>query len=386
MRGDLVIPPILRLDRLRLTTADRPEGFALCSRSCVHFPQLHDSNRRSARLPRRGETRSILPVLGTSWGAAMSSRRVLVTGITGQDGWYLTEILQSDGAEVVGLVRPGSRDADASERGSRRRRPRRSRIVCAQRCTPLRHTRSTTSPRRPSSPPRGRTRPGRWTPSPAPPARCWPPPRAERAAAVSSSPPARRSSATPASRRSTSPRRCARARPTAWPSSPRTASSGRSARRGLYACAGILYNHESPRRPERFVTRKITAGAAAIASGRLEELALGDLDAVRDWSHARDVVRGAVLALRHDEPGDYVFASGVGHTVGDWVDAAFAAAGDRPGGQASSSTRPSCARPSRGRWSATRPRPPASSAGSPRSAFADLVAEMVRADLGRLAT
>jgi len=98
-------------------------------------------------------------------------------------------------------------------------------------------------------------------------------------------------------------------------------------RHGQHVSAGITYNHESPRRPEHFVPRKITRGAAAISLGLQESLTLGDLGAVRDWCDARDVVRGAVLALRHDEPGDYVFASGVGRTVGDLVEVAFAAAG-----------------------------------------------------------
>ena len=70
--------------------------------------------------------------------------------------------------------------------------------------------------------------------------------------------------------------------------------------RGVHACSVITYNHESPRRPERFVTRKITRGAAAIRLGLEDELALGDLGARRDWSHARDIVRGIALALDHD--------------------------------------------------------------------------------------
>jgi GDPmannose 4,6-dehydratase len=95
----------------------------------------------------------------------------------------------------------------------------------------------------------------------------------------------------------------------------------------LFACGGILYNHESPRRPEQFLARKVTRGAAAIALGQQEELLLGNLDAVRDWSDARDVVAGAVLAMRADEPGDYIFASGQGHSVSQLVEVAFKAAG-----------------------------------------------------------
>ncbi|MBI5105309.1 MAG: GDP-mannose 4,6-dehydratase [Solirubrobacterales bacterium] len=102
---------------------------------------------------------------------------------------------------------------------------------------------------------------------------------------------------------------------------------------GLFAVSGITYNHESPRRPLRFLPRKVTRGAAAIALGLEEELVLGDLGAVRDWHHAADTARGAHLALQADAPRDYVFASGVGRTVGDLVDAAFAAAGVSPDGR-----------------------------------------------------
>jgi GDPmannose 4,6-dehydratase len=94
---------------------------------------------------------------------------------------------------------------------------------------------------------------------------------------------------------------------------------------GLFACSGLTYNHESPRRPERFLTRKVTRGAAAIKLGLDSELVLGDLDAVRDWSHAADVVRAAWLALQAPEPDDYVIASGVGRTVRDLAAAAFSA-------------------------------------------------------------
>ena len=98
-------------------------------------------------------------------------------------------------------------------------------------------------------------------------------------------------------------------------------------RDGVYAVSGILYNHESERRPSRFVTRKITQGAAEIALGLRAELELGDLSATRDWSFAGDVMHGAWLALQRDTPADYVLASGIGHTVSELVDAAFAHVG-----------------------------------------------------------
>jgi GDPmannose 4,6-dehydratase len=93
---------------------------------------------------------------------------------------------------------------------------------------------------------------------------------------------------------------------------------------GLHASSGITYNHESERRPERFVTRRITRAVAAIALGRQEELELGALDAVRDWSFAGDIVRGAWLMLQQEQPGDYVLASGVPHTVAEFAETAFA--------------------------------------------------------------
>jgi GDPmannose 4,6-dehydratase len=93
---------------------------------------------------------------------------------------------------------------------------------------------------------------------------------------------------------------------------------------GLHASSGIAFNHESERRPEQFVTRRITRAAAAIALGQLEAVTLGALDAVRDWSFAGDVMHGAWLMLQQERAGDYVLASGVGRTVADLAHAAFA--------------------------------------------------------------
>jgi GDPmannose 4,6-dehydratase len=96
---------------------------------------------------------------------------------------------------------------------------------------------------------------------------------------------------------------------------------------GLHANSAIAYNHESPRRPERFLPRKVSRGAAAIKLGLQDELTLGDLSAVRDWSHARDIVRGYHLMLQQDKPGDYILAGGVGRTVGELVEVAFGCVG-----------------------------------------------------------
>ena len=92
---------------------------------------------------------------------------------------------------------------------------------------------------------------------------------------------------------------------------------------GLFASNGITYNHESPRRGENFVTRKICRAAAAIKLGLESELVLGDVTARRDWGDARDYVRGMWLTLQHETPEDFVFATGIPHTVQDIVETAF---------------------------------------------------------------
>ena len=96
---------------------------------------------------------------------------------------------------------------------------------------------------------------------------------------------------------------------------------------GMHASNGILFNHESPLRGETFVTRKITRAAAAIHLGVQDKLFLGNLDARRDWGHARDYVRGMWLMLQQDEPDDYVLATGETHTVRSFVEKTFRAVG-----------------------------------------------------------
>jgi GDPmannose 4,6-dehydratase len=153
--------------------------------------------------------------------------------------------------------------------------------------------------------------------------------------------------------------------------------------RDVHACSVITYNHESPRRPERFVTRKITRGAAAIRLGLEDELALGDLGAQRDWSHARDIVRGIALAVDHETPGDYLLASGESRTVGDFVDAAFAAAGVDPAGHVR--VDPAFLRPPEPTVLVGDPSRARSVLGwEPEVSFEQLVQEMVDADLRRL--
>jgi GDPmannose 4,6-dehydratase len=92
---------------------------------------------------------------------------------------------------------------------------------------------------------------------------------------------------------------------------------------GLFACAGILFNHESPRRGENYVTRKIARGAARIARGLQKELHLGTLTPRRDWSYSPDIVDGIRRIASAPKPGDYVLASGISHSVGDFCEAAF---------------------------------------------------------------
>src|SRR6267142_1263289 len=96
---------------------------------------------------------------------------------------------------------------------------------------------------------------------------------------------------------------------------------------GMHANNGILFNHESPRRGENFVTRKITRAAARIKLGKQNTLYLGNLDAKRDWGYAGDFVEAMWLMLQQDEPGDYVVATGEMHTVAEFADAAFGCLG-----------------------------------------------------------
>jgi GDPmannose 4,6-dehydratase len=154
---------------------------------------------------------------------------------------------------------------------------------------------------------------------------------------------------------------------------------------GLFACSGILYNHESERRPESFVPRKIARAAAAIKLGLAGEITLGALDAVRDWSFAGDIVRGAWLMLQQDRPDDYILASGVGHTVAELAEVAFACVGLEardyvrvdPALLRLAETMPLVGDPTRARerlgW-------------APTLGFEELIARMVEADLRSLSS
>jgi len=152
---------------------------------------------------------------------------------------------------------------------------------------------------------------------------------------------------------------------------------------GLFAVNGILFPHESPRRDEKFGTRQICRAAAAIKLGQQKELRLGDLSALRDWTDARDVVRGMWLALQHSTPEDFVFASGELHSVQELVEVAFAAVEldwkqfVKPD---ESYTRPADTRRIIGNASKAK----RLLGWEPGRRFAELFQEMVRADLERL--
>ncbi|MBF0245894.1 MAG: GDP-mannose 4,6-dehydratase, partial [Planctomycetes bacterium] len=98
---------------------------------------------------------------------------------------------------------------------------------------------------------------------------------------------------------------------------------------GLYACNGILFNHESPRRGDNFVTRKITLGVAAIAKGTQERIVLGNIDAKRDWGYAKDFVEGMWLMLQQSTPEDFVLATGRTASVREFIELAFTVIGKR---------------------------------------------------------
>jgi GDPmannose 4,6-dehydratase len=152
---------------------------------------------------------------------------------------------------------------------------------------------------------------------------------------------------------------------------------------GLHASSGIVYNHESERRPEQFVTRRITRGAAAIALGLQDELTLGNLEAVRDWSFAGDIVRGAWLMLQQDRPGDYVLASGVPHTVAELARTAFACVDLDV--ERYLRVDPTLVRPADTTPSVGDPRKARTRLGwEPRVSFEQLVERMVQADLRSL--
>jgi GDPmannose 4,6-dehydratase len=168
---------------------------------------------------------------------------------------------------------------------------------------------------------------------------------------------------------------------------------------GMHASSGILFNHESPLRGTEFVTRKVTLALARIARGLQDRLELGNLDAKRDWGFAGDYVMAMWLMLQHDEPDDYVVATGETHTVRELVRVAAAAAGldlewrgegageqaiDRKSGRVVVAVNPAFYRPAEVDVLIGDPSKAKAALGwQPEVSFRQLVEMMVEADLGR---
>lgn len=326
------------------------------------------------------------------------ARRVLITGITGQDGGYLAERLVADGDEVVGTVRRPDGALAAAGLGSLDGRVE---LVAADLLDPagLRRTILEVAPDEiyhlaaPTFVPDSWNDPTEVTAAIAGGTATVLAAAGEladtRVLVASSSQIFGDAGASPQDERTPM-------RPTTPYGVAKLAAHGlvgaMRAHHDRFYVSAITFNHESPRRPERFLPRKVTAGVAAIAAGRAETLTLGDLAAVRDWSDARDIVAGMVLALRHDVPDDYVLASGVARTVGDLVDAAFVSAGlERFAVEADGTRRDRIVVDERfvrapERWpSVGDPTKAREQLGwVPRTSFAALIGEMVAVDLARL--
>jgi GDPmannose 4,6-dehydratase len=169
---------------------------------------------------------------------------------------------------------------------------------------------------------------------------------------------------------------------------------------GCHASNGILFNHESPRRGEMFVTRKVTLGASRIARGLQDQLRLGNLDAKRDWGHARDFVEGMYLMLQQEKPDDYVLATGETHTVRELVMLAFDHVGraiewsgqgleekglDAKTGQVLVEIDPAMYRPAEVNHLLGDPTKAKRTLGwAPKVSFHELIGEMVKADMARI--
>jgi len=281
-------------------------------------------------------------------------KRALITGITGQDGSFLAELLLEKGYEVIGMVRAGAagggnrgggqdsdgQDSDGQDLGYLRERPglgERLRLVEGDLldASSLRAAVADARPDElyhlaaPSFVPASWEKPAETLRAiagstatlleavrdTAPQARIWVAASGAMFGDAGESP---QRESTPC--RPTTPYAIAKL------AAHRLVGAMRK-HDDLYACSGIVFNHESERRPHQFVTRTITRAAAQIKLGLAEEVTLGSLDAVRDWSFAGDVMRGAWLMLQQERPEDYVLASGTGRTVAQLAQTAFACVG-----------------------------------------------------------
>jgi GDPmannose 4,6-dehydratase len=247
--------------------------------------------------------------------------RALITGITGQDGSYLAELLLERGYEVHGLVRDGSEEIEAVHlhRGDLRDQDSLADALNAARPAEVYNLAAASSVAASWEDPAltgeitglGVARLLEALRTTCPEARLF------HASSNEIFGPARGGSADETT-----------------PLAPRTPYGAAKAYAhhlvlghrdayGLFCCNGILFNHESPRRGERFVTRKITRGVAAISLGLADELRLGALDPQRDWGYAPDYVEAMWLMLQRGQPQDYVLATGIAHSVRDCVSVAF---------------------------------------------------------------
>jgi GDPmannose 4,6-dehydratase len=253
----------------------------------------------------------------------MPAKSALITGITGQDGWYLSEELRTLGYTVHGLLRPGERagderfiahHAELTDAAAMRR------AVAAAAPDECYHLAAQTSVAGEELTTFGVNAMGTLhvleaLRAEAPSCRLFVAGSSEMFGDPESAP---QDEITPF-----------RPRNVYGASKAAACHLLRVYRRqyGLYACCGILYNHESPRRGAQFVTRKITLAVSRIRAGVQKELRLGNLDARRDWGHARDYVRAMRLMLQQPQPDDFVIATGETHSVRDFAEAAFRAAG-----------------------------------------------------------
>jgi GDPmannose 4,6-dehydratase len=263
-------------------------------------------------------------------------RRALITGLTGQDGSFLAELLLSDGYEVTGMVRGGP----SASLGRAEHLRGRVRVIRGDLEAPgsLTAAVASVSPHELYHLAAPTFVPDSWL-HPAPTMAAIAVATATLLEAVRQhSPHTRLLIAGSGEMFGDAPESPQREETPCRPRSPYAAAKLAAhqlvgqirGRDGIFACSAILYNHESERRPESFVTRKVTRAAAAIKLGLADELTLGDTAAIRDWSFAQDIMRGCRLMLGAEQPGDYVLASGIGHTVDDLLRIAFAHVGLDP--------------------------------------------------------